>query len=786
MSVASPTNQSRTRKAHLVVVLLVLGAAFALRLHRLEDANIWWDEGLAVWAARQPLAQIARWTASDVHPPLYFWLLHGWRLLVGDHEFAVRFLSAASGTLTVATLWVLGRRLFPSRPSVATLGALFLAFSRFAVWWSQEARMYMLGGLLVTLSLACAVGWRADRPWRVVGYVLAAAAGLWTLYLLVLVPAIVTLYWLGEKRERGGLSWRVRLGAQGAVLLLFLPWALYTFPRLRSWSVESDFSTGAFVNLYAVLLTLGRSTQIEPYLPLAWGLLLGAVGLAVAADWAGRKEWREGSAARLLLLLMLVGPPLAVWAVTAVPRSLGYVPKPEARYLLPFAPPFALLLALAGHRLWEWSRGHRWFGTRGALLVPAIWVGLVLIVQLWSLRDYYAGRYLADDYRSLAATLRAHWQPGDVVVLHTDQPWPVFAYYWPAPFVGTPHLEEATAGGVDYLLRPLWDENQAVWLVVNEDALRADPQRLYETWLTQRAVAQHEWRYGTKRLLLFARTPERAADLLATGPGLRASSPPHLLEAGGVRLIGWEQGLFRARAGEVLHVALTLGGARPARSLPVAVSLVALSSQQVIATARQTATLEYMPQRFTFSVLLPADAPPGEYAWVVRLKEQEARVGRVRVLRPLAPPPAAAPTEPPQHFVNATFGEPPSVRLLGYSLQKRPDALHVQLHWQVLRPLPLSYKVFVHLTTLEGRVVTQRDDYPQQGRHPTTSWQVGEVVPDTYAVPLPDGLAGRYVLKVGLYDPATGQRLGPVRDATGTVQPNDQLVLQELTLPLGQ
>lgn len=766
-------------------MLVVLCVAFALRLYRLEDANIWWDEGLAVWAARQSPAEIARWTAADVHPPLYFWLLHGWRRLAGDHEFAVRYLSVAFGTLTVAALWTLGRRLFPHQPTVATLGALFLACSRFAVWWSQETRMYMLGGLLVTLSLAFAVGWRADSPWRVVSYVFVTTAALWTLYLLVLVPAIVTFYWLWERREHRGLSWKARLAAQGAVILLFLPWVFYTLLRLRSWSVEGEFSTTAFVNLYAVLLTLGRSTQIEPYFPLAWGLLVGAVGLGLAAPWSGGRL-RGETAAILLLFLMLVAPPLAVWAVTMIPRSLGYVPKPEARYLLPFAPPFALLLALAGYRLWALRWGQRPTWKWVASLASAAWGILILGIQLWSLSDYYGGRYLADDYRSLTATLRAHWQPGDVVVLHTDESWPIFAYYWPAPFVGTPHRQKATPEGAEYLLRPLWEANQGVWLVVNEEALEVDPQRAYEDWLAQRAAAQHEWRFGSKRLLLFARTPERAARLLETGPGFRPPPPPRpLASSDGARLVGWEQAVRRVRAGELVHLALTVSGPSPPRRLTL--SLVEETTGQGVATVERSFDGSGPTvRRVVFTVPVPARTKPGRYTWHVQLGDSQAREGVLEVLPPAVSFSAANFTSAfhPEHEVQVEFGEPTSVRLVGYTLDRTTDTLRVVLYWAPEGPLPIPYKVFVHLTTPEGRVVTQHDGFPAAGQRPTTSWQAGELIADPHPVPLtPDVKPGTYFLKAGLYDPATGQRLGPVKDADGASQPDNQIVLGEITLP---
>ena len=128
------------RFKHRLAILFVILLAFALRAFRLPDASVWWDEGIAIWQARLPIIDMMRWTSIDVHPPLYFGLLHFWRIPTGDSEFAIRFLSAMIGTLSVAALWRLGRLLFPTREDVALLAALWLALSRFDVWWWREYR----------------------------------------------------------------------------------------------------------------------------------------------------------------------------------------------------------------------------------------------------------------------------------------------------------------------------------------------------------------------------------------------------------------------------------------------------------------------------------------------------------------------------------------------------------------------------------------------------------------------------------------------------------------------
>jgi hypothetical protein len=54
--------------------------------------------------------------------------------------------------------------------------------------------------------------------------------------------------------------------------------------------------------------------------------------------------------------------------------------------------------------------------------------------------------------------------------------------------------------------------------------------------------------------------------------------------------------------------------------------------------------------------------------------------------------------------------------------------------------------------------VAQRDSVPADWTRPTRGWVAGEYVLDHHELELPHGTAGLR-LRIGLYDPATGQRL---------------------------
>ncbi|NBD36291.1 MAG: hypothetical protein GVY30_09895, partial [Chloroflexi bacterium] len=301
--------KQRPRKTHrrdlwLLTPLLIL--AFALRIAGLAAHNIWWDEGIGVWLARMPAWEIIQWTAGDVHPPIYYLLLRGWRLLAGEGAYVLRFPSALFSLLTVAVIYRLGRALDGS--ATGLLAALLLTLSRFAVGWAQEIRMYSLAALWATGALAAALHWwrRPDaRSWW--GYVATTTGSLLTLYLTAPVPLVANLGFavVWQRRERPRRLFTRWLAAQIAVLAVVLPWLAYAIPRMHSWESDSSFSPGFFVKLYTVMLTVGSPLDLERYWPWAVAVVgVMIVGLIVA--WRMRRSSAQTGGLVMLLSGLLL------------------------------------------------------------------------------------------------------------------------------------------------------------------------------------------------------------------------------------------------------------------------------------------------------------------------------------------------------------------------------------------------------------------------------------------------------------------------------------------------
>jgi hypothetical protein len=106
-----------------------------------------------------------------------------------------------------------------------------------------------------------------------------------------------------------------------------------------------------------------------------------------------------------------------------------------------------------------------------------------------------------------------------------------------------------------------------------------------------------------------------------------------------------------------------------------------------------------------------------------------------------------------QTFSN-TFGD--VATLLG--INTHPETGEVTLIWQADSETPTSYRVFVHLLGADEAILSQSDGEPVNWSRPTTGWLPGEILHDTHQLAL-DQPEDALRVRVGLYDPGTGQRL---------------------------
>jgi len=140
-------------KKLLVKYFLLTALVFGL-LVRLVSLNqsLWMDEAISAVAAKDfsYTGIVNNFILSDTHPPLHYLVLKFWTSIFGYSEISLRLPSLIFGFLTIFVVFKIGEML---GRKTAVFAALLTAFSPLLIYYSQEARMYSLTTLLVSLIM---------------------------------------------------------------------------------------------------------------------------------------------------------------------------------------------------------------------------------------------------------------------------------------------------------------------------------------------------------------------------------------------------------------------------------------------------------------------------------------------------------------------------------------------------------------------------------------------------------------------------------------------------------
>lgn len=720
--------QRRAVRRGAVVGLLVL--AFALRVYRLDAQSLWYDEAVTAQVVQQGLPELARWTADDIQPPLYYAVVAGWTRLAGVGEGALRFPSAWFGVAMVALAYALGRRLFG--PLAGLLTALMAAVHPLWVYYSQEARMYTL---LTALGMAAGYALlrveAEDDPterlrwWSV--FVLASVAALYTHYFATFLLASFGLYfalaWLmGRLRPRGRLL-AEGMAAAAVVVAAYLPW----LPNaLRRFGEDASYWRGTLklneaLRHVAISFTVGETMLEGQATPLAWAVVaLAAVG-AVALLWVGCRRRQPARAAgfsgrgeppasgrltgaerltantgaspslpaapppcasTLFALIYLLGPLFSI-------LLLSYTnPKFNPRYLMLASPAFLLLLA-------------------GGLSLP-----LSLTINRYPLTINRSARSARSTHSAHRSPLTVHRPPSLLSLLSFPSLLSflslalllaLFSAATRAWFTDPAFTKDDWRGAVFYVKSRLQPDERVV--LVSGHAYPA-------------------WRYYAADVEP-VRLPEIETLDVNAVLDLRAAEALNAALAGrrGAWLVQWQAEVVDPN-GVVPFLLDTAGDAQPADA-----SFWGLGA----------------PQHYRF-----AGAVGQETAFPTGLPLTAAYGGQA---------------------LNVNFGG--QVALLGYS---QPPCAQpfcpVYLFWQALQPLTADLKL---TAALYGPTTDEVWSAPVDRRlaayaYPTFRWQPGVAVLSRLEVPADLGTPpGKYRLRLGVYDAASGQALD-LLDAAGAAQ----------------
>lgn len=508
-----------TRRLELIALLAILALALALRLYRLDGQSLWNDEGTTVALVQRDVPTILQNASDDIHPPLYYIVLHYWVGIFGTTEAAARGLSVLFGVLVVAGTYLLAGRYLTR--SGALLAAALAAVSPFQVYYAQEARMYIMATLLaialVTASHRLLTSWESRArlvSWQAVAVLASSVALLYTHYfsatILVAVNATFLVWFFARRRQTGAFSWAALW--RWAVLMLlaavvFVPWLRAAWSTLIYWpAVSAPTTLPGMVRQLLVALPLGI-TAPEGFLSLGIGALaalLAATGLVTMI----RRDRLVGAAAApwrpWLLASYLALPPLVMY--------LGSLSRPmlNVKFLLPVTP--ALHIAIAAgitamipDGIQAASPQKRVFGYVAALLLS-----LALVTgSAWSLHHLYDDpRYARDDYRGIVAYIREHAGPGAAILINAPSQIETVDYYHDEPppmypLARTRPIDVAQTLAELEAIADRHDELYGIFWATGD----SDPDGVIENWLAEHTFKTMDRWYGNLRLVAYAVPP---------------------------------------------------------------------------------------------------------------------------------------------------------------------------------------------------------------------------------------------------------------------------------------
>ena len=301
-----------------------------LLLSNLDLLEPWSDEGFTFSLVPKPLSQVLSGVAGNIHPPLYFVLLHYWTQLPWPMSptASMRAMSAVwtlVATVVIYLLWLRGEKVRFQEKFLA-----LWVLSPCLLLHARMARSYSMQLALASLAIYTALQWTEQpRNWKwLLACIGSSAALLYTHYLSGLaVAAGVCVSFVLKKRFASAATQVVLL------MILYAPWLPVLLSKLgqigSSYQFES-YEGGSIISDQIVRLAyLFVSFSFgETHSTMSLLLSVALTPIVIYALWramGNRPAW---------LLLVLVATSIA-WIGVSTREQFVFMPT-HLMFVLPF------------------------------------------------------------------------------------------------------------------------------------------------------------------------------------------------------------------------------------------------------------------------------------------------------------------------------------------------------------------------------------------------------------------------------------------------------------------
>jgi hypothetical protein len=204
---------------------IILGIGLILRLITIQSHEIAYDDAFSFILSQKNFQTIVHGTIADTMPPMYYFLLHLF-ISINSQLWFVRLANVILNLSAISIFYLTIKNLFGRNEALI---AIFLAcISPFQIYHSQELRMYSLllagqAGYFFAMSkiVLC------KEPPKILIWITAVFSGTVAMYShnLAIVGILTANLLLFLNKDWKKI--KQFIGIQAAILLLFLPWAIF-------------------------------------------------------------------------------------------------------------------------------------------------------------------------------------------------------------------------------------------------------------------------------------------------------------------------------------------------------------------------------------------------------------------------------------------------------------------------------------------------------------------------------------------------------------------------------
>lgn len=398
------------------VIFMGLAVFIYSSLLTITNSSIWFDEAFGVYLTRFDFFEIMKYTAADVHPPLYYIILKIWGSLFGNSEFALRSMSVVFGAVALIFGYLVIKKMFNKQ--IGWVALLFMSISPMFIRYAQEARMYtMVFAIAMAATYILILALEKKKRWLWVVYGTLLAVGMLTHYFIALIW-LVHWIWVGYlRKDKGGAferfvqkDWMI---AHVVAIALFLPWLpslinqLLIVQTAGFWIAPVSIET--IVNFISNILMYQDGSEVKSWMLVGFAIFVTvatAIVLKVYRDIDNK--YKDGY--RLLVALVVV-PVVLLVAGSLPPLRSSFVD----RYLLASS---ALLPALIGISiyLYKYRRQNRMFMSMAAMVV----VLMFGIANVWVMGNYNKNTHSTNMMRQAIQATQKAANDGEPIIMSNE------------------------------------------------------------------------------------------------------------------------------------------------------------------------------------------------------------------------------------------------------------------------------------------------------------------------------------------------------------------------------